>query len=79
MDPSKGLVLLEASSKNYKVNMIAETKDSIANLTTIAATSAVMIDWQNVLTLILVVSGIVFNVIRIYEVRTKMKKDRSED
>jgi len=38
-----------------------------------------MIDWQNVLTLILVVSGIVFNVVRIYEVRSKMKKDRSED
>jgi len=59
--------------------MITETKDSIANLTTIAATSAVMIDWQNILTLVLVVSGIVFNVVRIYEVRTKMKKDRSED
>jgi len=59
--------------------MISETKDSIANLTTIAATSAVMIDWQNILTLALVITGIAFNVIRIYEVRSKMKKDRSED
>ena len=52
-----------------------ETKDSVANITTMVATSAVMIDWQSLLTLTLVVTGIILNLFRIYEIRTNRKKD----
>ena len=51
--------------------MLNETKDSIANITTIVATSATMVDWQNLLTLTLVVTGIIFNIVRIYEIRCR--------
>jgi hypothetical protein len=40
-------------------------KDSIANAVSFAGAGAVMIDLQSVLTLILVASGIVLNVMRI--------------
>jgi hypothetical protein len=55
--------------------MISETKDSIANVATIVATGSAMVDWTSTLTLILVVTGIVFNVVRIIEIRTKRKED----
>ena len=53
--------------------MISETKDSIANVATIVATGSAMVDWTSTLTLILVVTGIIFNVVRIIEIRTKRK------
>lgn len=55
--------------------MISETKDSIANVATIVATGSAMVDWTSTLTLILVVTGIIFNVVRIIEIRTKRKED----
>jgi len=55
--------------------MISETKDSIANVATIVATGSAMVDWTSTLTLVLVVTGIVFNVVRIIEIRTKRKED----
>ena len=53
--------------------MIAETKDSIANVATIVAAGSAMVDWTSALTMILVVTGIVFNIVRIIEIRTKKK------
>jgi chromate transport protein ChrA len=55
--------------------MISETKDSIANVATIVATGSAMVDWTSTLTMILVITGIVFNVVRIIEIRTKRKED----
>ena len=54
--------------------MISETKDSIANGVTIAAAGSAMVDWNSILTMLLIVTGIVFNVVRIYAA-TKKKED----
>jgi hypothetical protein len=50
-----------------------ETKDSIANITTIAGAGSMMIGWNEVLTLILIVTGIVLNIVRIYEIKKNGK------
>jgi uncharacterized iron-regulated membrane protein len=50
-----------------------EVKDSIANGTTVAAAGAAMIDWTSMLTMALIVTGIVLNVVRIIEIRRKKK------
>tara|TARA_R110001632_G_scaffold2798_1_gene12283 strand:- start:63 stop:227 length:165 start_codon:yes stop_codon:yes gene_type:complete len=54
--------------------MLTETKDSVANLTTIAGSGAMMIGWNEILTMLLVGTGIVLNIIRIVEIR-KRKQD----
>ncbi len=51
-----------------------DIKDSIANGTTIAATGAVIIDWSMVLTMGLLITGIILNVVRIIEIRRRSKK-----
>jgi len=50
-----------------------EVKDSIANGTTVAAAGAAMIDWTSMLTMALIITGIVLNVVRIIEIRRKKK------
>lgn len=55
--------------------MITETKDSIANIATIGAAGAAMVDWNSILTMGLIVTGIVLNVVRIYEIRKRPKKE----
>lgn len=50
-----------------------EVKDSIANGTTVAAAGAAMIDWTSMLTMALIITGIVLNVVRIVEIRRKKK------
>ena len=52
--------------------MIQETKDSIANLTTIGAAGAAIVDFNSILTMILIITGIILNVIRI---RDRKKKE----
>tara|TARA_R110002153_G_scaffold101775_1_gene238047 strand:- start:79 stop:237 length:159 start_codon:yes stop_codon:yes gene_type:complete len=52
--------------------MIAETKDSIANLTTITAAGSAMVEWNSILTMGLIITGIILNIMRI---RDKRKKD----
>ena len=52
-----------------------EVKDSIANVTTIGAAGAAMIDWNSALTLVLILTGIALNVSRIYELYRKRKED----
>ena len=51
--------------------MIQETKDSIANLTTIGAAGAAIVDWNGILTMVLIITGIVLNVLRIRDRRRK--------
>ena len=52
-----------------------EIKDSIANGTTVAAAGAAIVDWSSMLTMALIATGIVLNVLRIIEIRRKSKKD----
>ena len=52
-----------------------EVKDSIANGTTVAAAGAAMIDWTSMLTMALIITGIILNVVRIIEIRRKKKED----
>ena len=51
--------------------MIQETKDSIANITTIGAAGAAMVDWNSILTAILIITGIILNIMRIRDKRKK--------
>ena len=53
-----------------------EIKDSIANGTTVAAAGAAIVDWSSMLTMALIATGIVLNVLRIIEIRRKSKKDQ---
>lgn len=50
-----------------------QTKDTIANLTTIAGPSSMALGWNESLTLVLIVTGIVLNLVRIYEVKKGKK------
>ena len=53
-----------------------EIKDSVANVTTIAGAGAAMIDWNSVLTMALLITGVILNIVRIMEHRKKSKKDQ---
>ena len=56
--------------------MISETKDSIANVATITAAGSAMLDWNSILTMGLILTGIVLNVMRIVEIRKRKKEDK---
>ena len=56
--------------------MMHDIKDSIANGTTIAAAGAAMIDWNALLTIGLLITGIILNVARIIEIRREGNKDQ---
>ena len=51
-----------------------EVKDSIANVTTIAGAGAMMVDWNSILTMALLATGIILNIVRIVEHKNKSKK-----
>ena len=53
--------------------MIQETKDTITNTVTIMGTGSVIMGASEWLTLILLVTGIVFNIVRIIEIKRKRK------
>ena len=44
-----------------------DIKDTIANGTSIAALGGVLMDWQAPLTVLLVLTGIILNITRIYD------------
>lgn len=50
-----------------------EIKDSVANVTTIAGAGAVMINWNEILTMALLITGIILNIQRI------MAKNKKQD
>jgi len=56
--------------------MMQDIKDNIANGTTIAAAGAVMIDWNAILTIVLLITGIGLNIARIIEIRKEGKKNQ---
>lgn len=51
-----------------------DIKDSIANGTTIAAAGAAIIDWDALLTMGLLATGMILNIVRIIEIRKEGKK-----
>ena len=63
----------DSLSRN-QCNMVQETKDTIANTVTIMGTGSVVMGVSEWLTLILLVTGIVFNVVRIIELKRKRKE-----
>ncbi len=56
--------------------MMHDIKDSIANGTTIAAAGAALIDWNALLTMGLLITGMALNIARIIEIRREGKKDQ---
>ena len=55
--------------------MVHTTKDSVANMATIAGTGAMMIGWNEILTMVLIGTGILLNVIRIIEIRKRNQEN----
>lgn len=52
-----------------------ELKNNVANVITVVGTGSAVMGASEILTLILLVTGIVFNVVRIYEIKRR-KKDQ---
>ena len=50
-------------------------KDNIANLTTVAGSGSVVLGLNEILTLVLISTGIIFNVIRIYQYKKKRREE----
>ena len=63
----------QETSSNLQSNMVNETKDTVANLTTIVGTGAAVMGLNEVMTLLMIVTGITLNVVRIIEI--KRRKD----
>ena len=55
--------------------MIEETKDTVANIVTVGGTASVVMGVSEWLTLVLLVTGITFNIVRIIDIK-KRKKDQ---
>ena len=53
--------------------MVNTTKDSIANITTIAGPGGMVLGWNEGLTMILIITGIILNIVRIYEIKKHRK------
>ena len=62
-----------SSSARHKNNMIQETKDTAANIITVMGSGAVVMGVSEWLTLFLLVTGIIFNVVRIIEIKNRKK------
>mgnify|MGYP003653246536 FL=1 len=54
---------------------MGDIKDSVANLTTITGTGMVMMNWNEILTFCLLVTGVVLNIQRIYHNRKKKDQE----
>jgi len=50
-----------------------ELKDSVANVTTLGGLGATMLSWNDVLTGVLILTGIVLNIMRIRAHRKKLE------
>lgn len=55
--------------------MVNTTKDSIANITTIAGPGGMVLGWNEGLTMILIITGIILNVVRIYEIKKSKRQN----
>lgn len=56
-----------------------DIKDNVANLTSVAGTGGFIMGWNEILTLVLIITGIVLNLVRIYEIKRKTNKDETKD
>lgn len=54
------------------------TPDTIANLTTLAGPSGMVLGWNENLTMILIVTGILLNLVRIFEIKKSRKSGDKE-
>lgn len=54
--------------------MVQEAKDTAANVITVMGTGSVVMGWNEALTLALLVTGIIFNVVRIIEIKKRKKE-----
>ena len=59
--------------------MIQDTKDSVASIATIAGTGAAVMGWNEILTFVLIITGIALNVTRIYTIRQKHKQEQENN
>jgi len=64
------------SSLKETQNNMNETKDTVANAITVMGTGSVVMGWNEALTFLLLITGIVFNIVRIYEI--KKRKDQEK-
>ena len=69
-------LLLDHSQKKY--NLMDNIKDTVTNTTTLFGTGSVVMGWNESLTLVLLLTGIVFNIVRIVEIRRRKKKDNQK-
>ncbi len=53
--------------------MVGEIKDTAANGLTIMGTGSIVLGWEPALTIVLLVTGIIFNIVRIVEIRKRKK------
>ena len=53
--------------------MVNEAKDTAANVITVMGTGSIVLGWEPVLTIILLVTGIIFNIVRIVEIKKRKK------
>lgn len=65
---------LRDSSLKETQNNMNETKDTVANAITVMGTGSVVMGWNEALTFVLLITGIVFNVVRIYEIKKRKNK-----
>tara|TARA_R110001606_G_scaffold99094_1_gene218775 strand:- start:84 stop:260 length:177 start_codon:yes stop_codon:yes gene_type:complete len=56
-----------------------DLKNNIANVTTLMGTGSVVMGVSEVLTIFLLITGIAFNVIRIYEIKKRKKEEEPKD
>ena len=63
-----------SSNAQQKNNMVQEAKDTAANVITVMGTGSVVMGWNEALTLALLVTGIIFNVVRIIEIKKRKKE-----
>ena len=64
------------SSLKETQNNMNETKDTVANAITVMGTGSVVMGWHESLTIVLLVTGIVFNIVRIYEIKKRKSKEK---
>lgn len=70
------MTMLHPQTQNNKMQDI---KDNVANLTSVAGTGGFIMGWNEILTLILILTGIILNLVRIYEIKRRKSNDEGKD
>jgi len=58
-----------------KIDNMNDVKDSVANIATVVGPSGYVMGWNEVLTVVLILTGIVLNLVRIYEIKRRKDKE----